>query len=87
MQNVALWWICGAFRTTPIAWMEFLAGVPPVKQKANYMLHNATQRICKVPINHVLHHLARDLPLPDAQHRQRPLGVQRANIALLQAAI
>ena len=36
-QNVVLHWICGAFHTTPIHWMEFIAGVPPVKQKANYI--------------------------------------------------
>ena len=43
-QNVALRWISGAFRTTPTLWMEFLAGIPPVWQKANYMLCNALQR-------------------------------------------
>ena len=43
-QNVALWWISGAFHTTPIPWMEFITGIPPVIQKANYMLLNALQR-------------------------------------------
>ena len=67
--------------------MEFLAGIPPVKQKANYMLHNAIQRISKVPIFHVLHHIALDHPLPNTPPRRRPLGIQRANIAILQTAI
>ena len=86
-QNVALRWICGAFRTTPIAWMEFLTGIPPVKQKANYMLCNAVQWISKVPIHHVLHYIARDQAIPNTPHLRQPLGVQRANIAILQEAI
>ena len=44
-QNVALCWICGAFRTTPVAWLEFLSGVPPVTRKANYMLRNTLQHV------------------------------------------
>ena len=86
-QNVALRWICGAFRTTPIAWMELLTGIPPVKQKANYMLRNAVQWISKVPIHHVLHCIAHDHALPNAPHHRQPLGVQRANIAILQDTI
>ena len=57
-QNVALRWISGAFRTTPIPWMEYLTGIPPVRQKANYMLRNALQRVSRVPHNHILNHLA-----------------------------
>ena len=57
-QNVALHWICSAFRTMPIPWMEFIAGVLPVKQKVNYMLRNALQRASRVLVHHVLHHIA-----------------------------
>ena len=53
-QNVALRWITGAFRTTPIAWMEFIAGIPPVTQKANYMLCNYLQRASRLPPTHIL---------------------------------
>ena len=51
------------------------------------MLRNATQWISKVPINHVLHHVALDHPLPNAPHHRGPLGIQRSNIAILQATI
>ena len=57
-QNVALCWISRAFRTTPIHWMEFLAGIPPVRQKANYMLRNVLQHVSRLPVNHILHSMA-----------------------------
>ena len=75
-QNVALRWISSAFRTTPIPWMEFVTGVPPVVQKSNYMMCNALQRASKLPSMHILHHLATSPPfhgqatLP--RHQSRP---------------
>ena len=87
-QNVALRWISGAFRTTPVSWMEFVTGVPPVVQKANYMTRNALQRASKLPAKHILHHLAisphfhEQATLP--RHRNRP---KNDNIWLLKKAI
>ena len=57
-QNVALRWITGAFCTTPIAWMELVAGIPPVKHKANYMIRNALQRASRLPTTHILNRMA-----------------------------
>ena len=57
-QNVTLRWISGAFKTTPIKWMEFILGVQLVMQKANYMLQNALQRPSRLSAGHVLNRLA-----------------------------
>ena len=74
-QNVALWWISGAFRTMPVKWMEFVSGVPPVTQKANYMLQNALQHSSHLSDWHVLNVLA-SAPLAHhsvaAQHMSWP---------------
>ena len=57
-QNVALQWISGAFKTTPIQWMEYVTGTLPVLQKANYALRNALQRVSRLPALHALNLLA-----------------------------
>ena len=87
MQNILLRWISGAFHTMPIPWMEFLAGIPPVKQKANYMLQNALQRFSRLPPNHLLNHMATALavhPLQNRLHAPRPPS---NNVWLLKAAV
>ena len=67
-QNVTLRWITGAFCTTPIAWMEYIAGIPPVKQKANYMLRNTLQWVSKLPSSHILNSMA---AAPPSRHSPR----------------
>ena len=57
-QNVALRWISGTFKTTPIQWMEFITGMPPVIQKANYALHNSLQHLSWLPEQHAMNLLA-----------------------------
>ena len=86
-QNVALRWITGAFRTTLIAWMEYIAGIPPVKQKANYMLCNALQRASKLPPSHILNHMA---AAPTTHHRRPTRNIHHSphdNIWILKEAV
>ena len=86
-QNVVLRWISGAFRTTPILWLEYLMGVPPVQQKANYMLHNALQRTSHLPRSHILNHMAAVLVthlFQDHRYGRRP---PQDNIWLLKTAV
>ena len=59
MQNVALRWISGTFKTTPIQWMEFITGMPPVLQKANYALCIVLQCLSRLPENHAMNLLAK----------------------------
>ena len=40
-----------------------------------------------MPVHHVLHHIAQDLPLPIAPHRRRICRTAQTNLALLQDAI
>ena len=85
-QNVVLRWITGAFRTTPIAWMEYLAGIPPVQQKANYMLRNALQRSSRLPSSHILNHMALALPVHHHDKRRAVRRSPQENIWLLKEA-
>ena len=76
-QNVALRWISGAFKTTPIQWMEFVTGTLPVLQKANYALCNSLQRISRLPKHHAMNHLASSQvtrPSPSGLCHKRPLS-------------
>ena len=58
LENAEQNTISSTFCTTPIPWLEYLTGVPPVQQKANYMLCNALQRTSHMPINHILNCMA-----------------------------
>ena len=86
-QNVALRWITGAFCMTPIPWMEYLAGIPPVTQKANYMLRNALQCASRLPSNHILNYMA-NASVTHMQQDCRPGNrPPQDNICLLKAAV
>ena len=62
-------------KTTPIKWMEFISGVLPVMQKANYMLCNALQRPLWLSSLHILNCLAVTLDVQQHTvgcHHQHP---------------
>ena len=39
----------GAFHTSPTAHLEYITGLPPVRERANVLLHSFAIRISKVP--------------------------------------
>ena len=58
MQNVALCWISGAFRTTPVFLLELFAGIAPVHIWLDYQLRNFMACVSTVLASHPLRLLA-----------------------------
>lgn len=54
VQNFAVRWITGGFRTTPIGAMEILSGIPPLSISFNMQLTGLIARIHTLPDNHLL---------------------------------
>ena len=79
VQNFAVCWITGGFRTTPIGAMELLSGIPLVIVWCNLMLARYTARISSLPENHLLKVVYHYNPLP-SQHRHLPRKQRRRNL-------
>ena len=83
-QNVALRWISGAFRTTPIFLLELFAGIAPVSVRLDYQLRNFMARVSTIPASHPLRLLASSTPsFSEHAHRRQRRRPASDNIHLL----
>ena len=79
VQNFAIRWITGGFRTTPIGAMELLSGIPPVVVWCNLALAKYTARITSLLENHLLKIVYHYDPLP-SRYRHLPRKQRRRNL-------
>ena len=88
-QNVALRWIAGAFRTTPIPLLKLFSGIALAKVRLNYQLKNFLNRASTCPKNHPLRHLASFVPIfsRHAHLKRHKRRLPSDNIRLLQAGV
>ena len=54
IQNYAIQWITGAFRTSPIGGLNIIVGIPPLKVTCNLRISRLTARISSLPDGHML---------------------------------
>ena len=88
VQNESARWISGAFCTSPTAHLEYITGLPPLRERANVLVHSFTLRISKVPPKHPLR-LISEWPnfhplAPTLSSHKRPVS---ESIWLLQSVI
>ena len=66
--------------------MEFITGILPVTQKANYLLRNALQRASRLPERHIINQLANAPATKPSLGRLRLMHVPTDNIWIVKAA-
>jgi ribonuclease HI len=54
VQNYAVKWITGSFRTSPIGSLDLISGIPPLKVTCNIRIIRYMARIASLPDNHML---------------------------------
>jgi ribonuclease HI len=59
VQNIACRLITGAFKTTPIDALNYLANIPPIELRLNQASFNAAVRLASLPSHHPLQPLVR----------------------------
>ncbi|KAK6974589.1 hypothetical protein R3P38DRAFT_3132995 [Favolaschia claudopus] len=59
VQNVACRLITGAFKTTPVAALNYLANIPPIELRLNQASFNSAARLASLPPHHPLQPLVR----------------------------
>ena len=64
VQNFAVQWITGCFRSSPIGAMEILSGVPPLRLRCNLLIAGYAARIMTLLDNHLLRRAWQIEPLP-----------------------
>ncbi|KAK6971505.1 hypothetical protein R3P38DRAFT_2587012, partial [Favolaschia claudopus] len=59
VQNIAWRLITGAFKTTPVAALKYLANIPQIELRLNQTSFNAPGRLASLPPHDLLHPLVR----------------------------
>jgi hypothetical protein len=54
VQNIACRLITGAFKTTPVDALNYLANIPPIELRLNQASFNATTHLASLPSHHPL---------------------------------
>ncbi|KAJ7625967.1 hypothetical protein FB45DRAFT_685877, partial [Roridomyces roridus] len=59
VQNIATCLITGAFKTTPIDTLNYMAHIPPIVNRLNHLSFNAATRLATLPPSNPLQKLTR----------------------------